>query len=69
MLGGEEYTVRFDLGVRWSGGAPSPHLRSSGAPFFYLEEADSGPRDDVAKAVPRLCSEISVPGGQRRGLV
>ncbi|HEX6702796.1 MAG TPA: hypothetical protein VF101_18865 [Gaiellaceae bacterium] len=40
---GEEYAVPFELGVRWSGGAPLPHLLSSGLRSFvafYLEERD-----------------------------
>jgi hypothetical protein len=40
---GEEYAVPFELGVRWSGGAPLPHLLSSGLRSFvafYLEEPD-----------------------------
>ena len=40
---GEEYAVPFELGVVWSGGAPLPHLLSSGLRSFvafYLEERD-----------------------------
>jgi len=40
---GEEYAVPFDIGVRWSGGAPLPHLLSSGRRSFvafYLEDVD-----------------------------
>jgi hypothetical protein len=40
---GEEYAVPFELGVVWSGGAPLPHLLSSGHRAFvafYLEEFD-----------------------------
>ena len=40
---GEEYAVPFELGVQWSGGAPLPHLISSGLRSFvafYLEEPD-----------------------------
>ena len=40
---GEEYAVPFELGVRWSGGAPLPHLLSSGHRAFvafYLEVPD-----------------------------
>jgi hypothetical protein len=40
---GEEQAVLFDLGVRWSGGAPLPHLLSSGHRTFvafYLDEPD-----------------------------
>ena len=40
---GEEYAVPLDIGVRWSGGAPLPHLLSSGQRSFvafYLEERD-----------------------------
>jgi hypothetical protein len=40
---GEEQAVPFDLGVRWSGGAPLPHLLSSGHRTFvafYLDEPD-----------------------------
>ena len=40
---GEEYAVPFELGVRWSAGAPLPHLLSSGIRSFvgfYLEERD-----------------------------
>jgi hypothetical protein len=40
---GEAYAVPFELGVRWSGGAPLPHLLSSGRRSFvafYLEEWD-----------------------------
>jgi hypothetical protein len=40
---GEEYAVPFELGLRWSSGAPLPHLLSSGRRSFvafYLEERD-----------------------------
>jgi hypothetical protein len=40
---GEEHAVPFDLGVQWSGGAPLPHLLSSGHRTFvafYLHEPD-----------------------------
>lgn len=40
---GEEHAVSVDLGVRWSGGAPLPHLLSSGHRTFvafYLDEPD-----------------------------
>lgn len=40
---GEEYAVPLDIGVRWSRGAPLPHLLSSGRRSFvafYLEEID-----------------------------
>ena len=40
---GEEYAVPFELGVRWSGGAPLPHLLSSGHRAFvafYLDVPD-----------------------------
>jgi hypothetical protein len=40
---GEEYAAPFELGVVWSGGAPLPHLLSSGHRTFvafYLDEPD-----------------------------
>ncbi len=40
---GEEHAIPFELGVRWSGGAPLPHVLSSGHRSFvafYLEEHD-----------------------------
>jgi hypothetical protein len=40
---GEEHAVPLDLGVQWSGGAPLPHLLSSGHRTFvafYLDEPD-----------------------------
>jgi hypothetical protein len=40
---GEEYAVPYELAVRWSAGAPLPHLLSSGTRSFvafYLEEPD-----------------------------
>jgi hypothetical protein len=40
---GEEYAVPFELGVVWSGGAPLPHLLSSGHRTFvafYLDVPD-----------------------------
>lgn len=40
---GEEHATPFDLGVRWSVGAPLPHLLTSGHRTFvafYLEEPD-----------------------------
>jgi hypothetical protein len=40
---GEEHAVPFELGVRWSGGAPLSHLLSSGMRSFvafYLDEPD-----------------------------
>jgi hypothetical protein len=40
---GDEHAVPFDLGVQWSGGAPLPHLLSSGKRSFvafYLDEPD-----------------------------
>ena len=40
---GEEHAIPFDLGVQWSGGAPLPHLLSSGHRTFvafYLNEPD-----------------------------
>jgi hypothetical protein len=40
---GEEYAVPFELGIRWSAGAPLPHLLSSGLRSFvafYLEVPD-----------------------------
>ena len=39
---GEPHAVPFELGVRWSGGAPLPHLSSGRRSFvaFYLEHPD-----------------------------
>jgi hypothetical protein len=40
---GEEHAVPFDIGVRWSGGAPLPHLLSCGHRSFvafYLDVSD-----------------------------
>ena len=61
---GEEYAVPFELGVRWSGGAPLPHLLSSGMRSFvafYLDEPDPAwdgtyirvvdPRDEAEQAL------------------
>ena len=61
---GEEYAVPFELGVRWSGGAPLPHLLSSGMRSFvafYLAEPDPDwdgtyvrvvdPRDEAEQAL------------------
>src|SRR4051794_20958298 len=40
---GEEYVVPFDIGVRWRGGGPLPHLLSWGSRSFvafYLDTRD-----------------------------
>ena len=77
---GEEYAVPFELGVRWSGGAPLPHLLSSGHRSFvafYLDVPDPSwdgsytrivdPADDKveALAIAELQGVVAVKMGRR----
>jgi hypothetical protein len=75
---GEEYAVPFELGVVWSGGAPLPHLLSSGHRSFvafYLEEPDRNwdgtyvrvvdPTDDTVESL--ALAEFKAPVAVKMG--
>ena len=70
---GEEYAVPFDLGVRWSGGAPLPHLLSSGMRSFvafYLDEPDPDWDGTYVTVVdPRDGTEASLALAEFKGSV
>ena len=70
---GEEYAVPFELGVAWSGGAPLPHLLSSGHRTFvafYLEEPDPDWDGTYARSVdPRTDTVESLALAELEGAV
>jgi hypothetical protein len=70
---GEEYAVPFELGVVWSGGAPLPHLLSSGQRAFvafYLEEVDPDWDGTYARIVdPRADTVESLALAELEGAV
>jgi hypothetical protein len=70
---GEEYAVPFELGVAWSGGAPLPHLLSSGhraLVAFYLQEVDPDWDGTYARIVdPRTDAVESLALAEFKGVV